>query len=176
MADVATDTDPEAFFRAYYPELYRYISAKSGLPSSDVEDLAQETMVQAWRDRDRFKGQAATRTWLRSIAGNRIRDHHRKSQVRRDSGPVLRALARLHAEELPPSVLDSIELGSKVRLALNRLDEDYARILILRYLEGRSVQEIARRLSESEDAVESRLRRAREAFRRTLEEGGTDDE
>ncbi len=176
MADVAADADPGAFFRAHYPDLYRFVSARSGLPRTDVEDLTQETLVQAWRDRERFRKEASPKTWLLGIARNRIQDFLRKARVRREGDRVVQALARLDSEELPGDVLESADLGARVRRALHELPAEYAELLMLRYLQGRSVRSIAEAASESQDAVESRLRRAREAFRKQLAEGEPDDE
>lgn len=176
MVDRAADADPGAFFRAHYPELYRFVSSFTGFPPVDVDDVVQETLVQAWRDRSRFEHEASPLTWLRSIARNRARDLLRRRRVRRDADRVLRALGRLEADDLSADLLESEELGARVREALHGLPRDYADLLVLRYLEERTVKAIAEKMSESEDAVESRLRRAREAFRKRLCEGAGHDE
>lgn len=172
----AADPDPGAFFRAHYPDLYRYISATTGFARADVDDLVQETLVQAWRDRRRFENASAPLTWLFGIARNRIRDLLRRRRVRSDADRIARALGRLDVEELPRDVLESAELGARVREALQGLPREYLDLLVARYLEEKSVKAIAESRSESEDAVESRLRRAREAFRRRLNEGAVHDE
>ena len=172
----AADPDPGGFFRAHYPELYRYLSATTGLPRADVDDLVQETLVQAWRDRHRFENGSAPLPWLLGIARNRVRDLLRRRKVRSDADRVARALGRLDAEELPTDVLESAELGARVRVALQSLPREYLELLVARYLEEKSVKAIAESRSESEDAVESRLRRAREALRRQLSEGDVHDE
>jgi DNA-directed RNA polymerase specialized sigma24 family protein len=106
-----------AFYREFYPRLYRFVFARTGGAHADVDDIVQETLL------------AATR---------RVRG--------RDERAIEQALARI--------------------------DESYKRVLTLRYLEGRPVRAIAEMLGESEPAVESRLTRAREAFRSLM--GGTD--
>jgi len=176
MVDRTADADPGAFFRAHYPELYRFVSSSTGFPPADVDDVVQETLVQAWRDRSRFEHDASALTWLRSIARNRARDLLRRRRVRRDADRVLRSLGRLETEDLSPDLLDSEELGARVRDALHGLPKEYAGLLVLRYLEDQTVKAIAAKLSETEDAVESRLRRAREAFRKRLCEGAGHDE
>jgi RNA polymerase sigma factor (sigma-70 family) len=59
-------------------------------------------------------------------------------------------------------------MRQRVADALERLEDDYARVLILRYLDDLPVRTIAERLRETESAVESRLTRARDAFRKLL--------
>lgn len=171
IVDRASGADPGAFFRAHYPDLYRYVSASTGFSRTDIDDLVQETLVQAWRDRDRFENGSSTLTWLLGIAKNRVRDLLRRQRVRRDADRVLRALGRLEVEEVSTDLLQSAELGIRVREALQALPREYSTLLAARYLEEKSVKVIAAVNSESEDAVESRLRRAREAFRKRLSEG-----
>ena len=148
----------------------------TGFPRADVDDMVQETMVQAWRDRERFEHGAVPLTWLLAIARNRVRDLLRKQRVRQDSDRVLRALGRLEIEDVSSDVLECFELGLRVRQALEALPREYSESLALRYLEEKSVKAIAELKSESEDAVESRLRRAREALRKRLSEGAGHDE
>jgi len=62
-------------------------------------------------------------------------------------------------------------MRERVADALDHLDEGYARVLTLRYLDNLAVRDIAERLGETESAIESRLTRARDAFRKLL--GGT---
>ena len=171
MVDRTADADPGAFFRSHYPDLYRYISASTGLSRADVDDLVQETLVQAWRDRRQFEKTDAPSAWLLAIARNRVRDLLRRRRVRQDADAVLRALGRLEIDEVAPDLLESAELGVRVREALRSLPPEYSDLLVLRYLEEKPVKAIAELNSESEDAVESRLRRAREAFRKRLSEG-----
>jgi RNA polymerase sigma-70 factor (ECF subfamily) len=176
VVDQAADAAAGAFFRAHYPDLYRYVSASTGLPGADVDDLVQETLVQAWRDRGRFGSAGAPLPWLLGIARNRVRDLLRRRRVRRDADRILRALGRMQIEEVAPDLLESAELGARVREALQQLPQDYSELLLLRYLEEKPLKAIAELNSETEDAVESRLRRAREAFRKLLGEGAGHDE
>ncbi len=78
----------------------------------------------------------------------------------------------MEAEAIPDDLVDSVEMRERVAQAMERLDESYARVLTMRYLEGRPVRAIAEALGEPESTVESRLTRAREAFRKLM--GGVD--
>ena len=69
---------------------------------------------------------------------------------------------------IPTEILESAELRKQVRQALLKLPPDYVAILRHRYVEGRSVRNIADALGESEKAVESRLHRARVAFKTSM--------
>ncbi|MBI4563107.1 MAG: RNA polymerase sigma factor [Planctomycetes bacterium] len=167
--DSVADADAGEFFLKFYPELFRRVSAITGASHADVDDIVQETFLQAWRDRRRFNGHASPLTWLNAIARNRAMDFNRRKRLQRHAGETLRGLTHLDREDLPEEVLEDREVGARVRRALNDLPPEYTKLLLLRYLEDLSVPEIATRLHESEDAIESRLRRAREAFRKILQ-------
>lgn len=162
--------DPSTFFRDYYPAVVGFISASTGAGSADVEDLAQETLLQAWRDRERFRGEADPQTWILAIAKNRVADFLRKSWRRSRHDAAMCAISRIDTEEIPESVLESAEFGSRIRAALRAISEEEAALLVSRYCEEMSVRAIASERGESEDAVESRLRRARESLKRRLAE------
>ena len=159
-AVVALESDPALFFRGLYPALFAWVARVSGAAQADVEDLVQETLLQAWASRDRYRGDASPETWVTAIARNKIRDRWR-------ARPPALALPDLETA-LAPGVEDSEDVRGRVRRALADLPPEYARMLHWRYLDGLPVRAIAERLGEGEKAAESRLHRAREAFRDLL--------
>jgi len=166
------DLDPAAFFDEFHPRIFRYVASATGAPGADVDDLVQETLLHAWKNRAQFRGDASPLTWVLSIARNRIRMRNRALGKTSEVEAALRAVER---EEIPQDVLRSAELAGAVRRALDGLDPAHAEALLLRYFDGRSVRQIAAALGESEKAVESRLHRAREAMRERLMQGGDDE-
>jgi RNA polymerase sigma-70 factor (ECF subfamily) len=170
--DMRLDLDPSAFFDEFHPRVFRFIAAATGAPAADVDDLVQETLLHAWRNRAQFRGDASLVTWVLSIARNRVRMRNRALGKKAEVEAAIRAMER---EKIPDDVLRSAELAGAVRRALDALDPAHAEALLLRYFEGRSVRQIADALGESEKAVESRLHRAREALREKLIQGGDDE-
>lgn len=168
---VALEADPASFFRRLYASVYRWVAKASGAAHADVEDLVQETLLQAWAGRDRFRGEAAPLSWVVAIARNKVRDRFK----RRTAVDLHEALDRLEDRPIPDALAASDEARRLVRRALEALPAEYARLLRWRYLEGASVRSMAERLGESEKAAESRLHRAREAFREILGREEDDD-
>jgi RNA polymerase sigma-70 factor (ECF subfamily) len=170
--DMRLDTDPSAFFNEFHPRVFRYIAGSTGAPAADVDDLVQETLLEAWKNRAQYNGDSSLGTWVLAIARNRVKMRLRSLGRR---GEIDRALRAMDREEISDAVLRDEETVAAVRRALEALPADQADALILRYYEGRSVRDIAASLGDSEKAVESRLHRAREALRELLILGGTDE-
>ena len=165
--DIRPDLDPSGFFDEAYPHVFRFVAALTGAPATDVDDLVQDALLEAWRGRASFRGEASRLTWVLGIARRRALQR-RRSTARREE--ILRALRGLDAVPVPADLLQDEETVRRVREALDALDPAHAELLILRYYDARPVREIAAALGESEKAVESRLHRAREALRDRLKE------
>ena len=172
----ATGWNLEAFFQEFYPKIHRFVSNASGASPDEVDDLVQEALLEAWRHRDAFRSDSSIGTWILSIARNRVRRRYRDEGRRKKIREMLAALASLESREIPEQVLQARETGRHVRAALDRLDPAHAQVLILKYLDDRSVAWIAEALGESEKAIESRLVRAREELRLLLKETLHDSE
>ena len=67
---------PERWVDVHGDVLYRYARTRVPHPET-AEDLVQETLLSAWKDRDRFEGKSSERTWLIGILRHKIMDHYR---------------------------------------------------------------------------------------------------
>lgn len=168
VVEAGLEADPDLFFRRFYPLLFRTISESTGAPRAEVEDLVQEVLLHAWKGRRDFRGESSALGWLLSICRHKILDRFRHRARERRARGILRALGELDRAPIPTEILESRELRRQVRRALSSLPPDYALVLRQLYAEGHSVRTIARAAGESEKSVESRLQRARVAFREAL--------
>lgn len=139
----------------------------------DVDEAAQDTFVQAWRNLDRFRGDAAPFTWLYRIAVNEAlqRARRKRLDVRPledvpglDVGPEPGATG-----PLPPEIAESHELSAFVAERLRALPVEFRAPLVLRDLEGWSNQEVADALGLTVPAAKSRIHRARMQLRHELD-------
>jgi RNA polymerase sigma-70 factor, ECF subfamily len=151
----------------------------------DAEDLAQETLLAAWRGLDRFDGRAALRTWLYRIATNRclnaLRDRGRRPQtlpalpaVHEPPAPT-RLREPLWLEPYPDALLDDLALpearyerreavGLAFVAGLQLLPPRQRAALVLRDALGFSARETAEILETTEIAANRLLSRAREGL------------
>jgi RNA polymerase sigma factor (sigma-70 family) len=143
--------------------------------SDAAEDLAQETLVEAWRHAHKLHDPSGRDRWLAAIARNvcrrwlraRGRERARRAYESLDTNAA-EPVDGL-ADELDVEVeLEQHELAQLLNRALVLLPPVTRQILIESYVEESSQAEVAARLGLSEGAVAMRLRRGTLAFRRVL--------
>ena len=166
----------EALLAEHLDPVYRFVHWRLGGDVHEVEDLVQDTFLSALEGIDGFDGRSSLHTWLCAIAKNKIRAARRLrepvslEQALEDADPAIDAiLAEIAREPLPDHALDRAETRDLVGATLSSLPPEYARALVQKYVEGRSVAELAQRQGKGEKAVESLLVRARTAFARVFE-------
>jgi RNA polymerase sigma-70 factor (ECF subfamily) len=159
----------ETLLPAEWERLVRLCASISG--SADAaEDLAQETMIEAWRSAGRLRDLDTQRAWLAGIARNVCRRWARGQG--RDAARRERLLRSASAEDMVEEpgdlALERNELGALLDRALDHLPEPTRDVMVLRYLDERTHAEIAGRLGLSEGAVMVRAHRGRQALKRAL--------
>ncbi|HEY1551631.1 MAG TPA: sigma-70 family RNA polymerase sigma factor [Kofleriaceae bacterium] len=129
-----------------------------------AEDVAQEAFVAAWRDLDRLRDTARVGTWIAGIARN-LAANAVRTRARRDS------LAPDATEASAPSPEDAARSREDRELlarALAEIPDAHRESLVLFYLEGESIAEIAAALGVREDVVKQRLSRGRRALKQSV--------
>jgi RNA polymerase sigma-70 factor (ECF subfamily) len=138
----------------------------------NVEDLAQETFLKAWRALGQFDGRAPFEHWLSRIAARVALDHLRKEKRRQNEIglPELGddALDWLRSDD-EKSELEARSAAELLELAMRELSPADRMVITMQELEGRSVKEIAVALGASGVAVRVRAMRARSKLRQALE-------
>lgn len=143
-----------------------------------ASDLVQETFVEAHRDFARFRGQSEGEllSWLRQLLLNNLRDfsrrYHGAGKRERDREVSLDAedlKLLFHSDSSSPSEkVIRREKVDIVRQALRQLPEDHRRVLLLRYQEGLSFEEIGTRMDRSANAARKLWLRAIESMEHEL--------
>ena len=144
----------------------------------DARDAVQEAFLNAFRNIDRFEGQALLSTWLHRIVVNvsllKLRSRKRRPEESldhllpafRDDGHFAERFES--GSEPADQRLAREEEQAAVRAAIDELPEHYRTILLLRDIEGIGTQDVADQLGISPNAVKLRLHRARQALRTLL--------
>lgn len=161
----------------YQRLVFRIVWSRSGAQQQDVEDLAQETFVKAWQRLETYDPSRPFKAWIARIAGNTAIDRHR-SDSRLPRTTDLEAAKEVIASDGPDPVAAVIG-GESRRMLLTRLKElpeHYREVVVLRFVEELSYEEIAEMLGLPLGSVKTRIFRGRELLRQRLDpalsEGG----
>lgn len=160
--------------RKYQHRLFALIS-RYVRDQDEVQDIAQEAFIKAWRALPRFRGDSQFYTWLYRIAVNTAKNYL-VSQGRRPPGSDIDAMDAeqfasangLHESGTPESVLMSQELAQVIRQAIAALPDELRTAVTLREFDGLSYEDIAQIMECPVGTVRSRIFRAREAIEQAM--------
>ena len=147
------------------PRLRRYAIALVG-DISTADDLVQDCLERAWKNRGALQDRGTIFAWLRSIMHNANIDRVRLRRRRPDEAESLDELAETLAAVSATGDSSSIDV---VR-AMNRLSAEHRQVLLLIGVEDLSYRDAAMELGVPVGTVMSRLARARQRLRALLDE------
>jgi len=126
-----------------------------------AEELVQETFTRAWKYFDQLREENKAKNWLFTIAKRENTRRYKREPLEKET---------LGAEQI--TVRENYDTSTEafvLRQALNKLSPKYREPLILQIVGGYSIKEIAHQLDLSEGAVMTRVHRARQKLRHTLQ-------
>ncbi len=164
----------EILMRRYNQRLYR-VAFSILRNDGEAEDVMQEAYVLAYQHLDQFAGDAKFSTWLTKIA---VHEALKRIRRRQSSGGIQASL------DTDLQIMDSLRTPTRdperqaydeqLRLileqAIDSLPDGYRSVFVFRAVEGLSVAETAACLDLGEEAVKTRLHRARHLLRKALRE------
>ena len=166
LAQRAVRRDPDAWgeiFEQHYRAVFAFVRYRLR-GAAEAEDIASQVFEVAYSHAHRFDYRGLPiEAWLIGIARNLCRDHIKKlgrrgyeEELDEFSGPT------------EPDQAAAIDLRQDLGAAMRALTEDQQEVLSLRFFLDRSVEETARLMNRSEDAVKNLQRRALAAMQRAL--------
>jgi RNA polymerase sigma-70 factor (ECF subfamily) len=145
--------------------------------ADEVQDVAQEAFIKAFRALPNFRGESAFYTWLYRIAINTAKNHlvsrSRRppgSDVEIEDAEYYEGGAALRDVETPENALFGAELKAVVERAIGDLPDDLRTAVTLREFDGLSYEDIAEIMDCPVGTVRSRIFRAREAIDKQVQE------
>ena len=169
----------------HYDLVLSYID--SSMPDSlrrvaDADDILQETYASAWRSLDSLSPQDSESfgAWLKTIAKRKLIDQIRVFEARkRGGGEVTKHIGNLDRRSMqvdaltggdrsPSSEVASIEARALLNESLHKISERHQQVITLRYLDCRSLADVATQMRLSSDAAHMLLRRAIVSLRNAM--------
>jgi RNA polymerase sigma-70 factor (ECF subfamily) len=161
----------ELLVAKYQRKIFRLLSRLIRDPG-EIEDVAQEAFIKAYRALPKFRGDSAFYTWLYRIAINTAKNHlvaqgrraPTSTETEVEDAERMDDADQLRDVNTPDSMLLSKQVAEAVNRAIDKLPEDLRTAIVLREIEGLSYEEIAESMNCPIGTVRSRIFRAREAI------------
>jgi RNA polymerase sigma-70 factor, ECF subfamily len=159
----AAQRDPAYFAELYernFHTVYAYVARRTA-SREEAEDLTSDVFQQALANLKRFEWRGAPfAAWLVRIAANAIADRWRL-RTRETGDPP--------ADELSDPSMEGIEQRAALFQMVDRLPDDQRRVIVMRFVEQKSIREIAQDLKRTEGAIKQLQFRALEKLRASME-------
>jgi RNA polymerase sigma-70 factor (ECF subfamily) len=172
IADCLAGNDAaiEQLVRRYETSVFR-LALSVVSDEAEANEVTQETFIAALRSLRLYEERKSFKAWLYTIALNHARSHLRKRKILQRLRETEFALFRVEMQKqtLPEDDVIQSEEDAAVWSELDKLDERHRIVLVLRYINGLSVAEVAETLTLPEGTVHSRLHTARERLRLALD-------
>jgi RNA polymerase sigma-70 factor (ECF subfamily) len=158
-----------ALVRAHQDEVYTLARRLVG-DHHMASDVAQETLIRAWRALPKFRGDSKLSTWLYRITVNTAWTH-KKRAARHSTSPIEEhpEIAAPYGEGDPEFAGETVELRGRLRRSLDRLPPAHREVVVLKDIYGWSHAEIAESIGITVTAAKVRLHRARARLAKDLE-------
>lgn len=150
---------------AFYAPRLRTFFAGRVKQIHDVDELTHDTFLSCLQSLPLYRGEGNFYGWMLSIARHELADYYRKLYAKK-----VIAVLPLGEQVLEAAGKEGHEVQQTVQAVLDKLPSTVSELLALKYIDKLSVEAIAAKLEESPHAIQSRLYRARNAFRKVFEE------
>jgi RNA polymerase sigma-70 factor (ECF subfamily) len=156
-------------FQRYEPELLRYIHRLGGIDADEARDILQESFIKIWRNLNEFDAGLKLSSWIFRIVHNETVSFIRKKKSFGKNNNLDIEIFRNILSDGTESYEDREELIRNTLIMLNDLPFKYKEVLVLKFLEKKSYEEISDILKIPEGTVAIRINRAKKMLRALAE-------
>jgi RNA polymerase sigma-70 factor (ECF subfamily) len=180
-ADFAAKTDQELvnlalkdrddfvwIINRYKEKLYNYISRITNLGQQEAEDILQEVFIKIYRNLNEFDPELKFSSWIYRIAHNQAISHYRKQKVRPQGNSLpldISEIKNLAADIDIEKDMDLLLAKKNIVQVFDGMDEKYRELLVLKYFEEKSYQEISDILKKPIGTVATLISKAKKDFK-----------
>ena len=160
----------EQLVEAYRNQVFRLALRMCG-NEADADEVAQEAFLSAWKGLPNFRGESQFSTWLYQLTTHAAIDLMRREK-RQAAAEDIDEITTADDGPSPQQQAERAETRREVRSALMQLPEEYWQVLLLRFMQELSYEEIGRALKLPVGTVKSRLNRAKAQLKDILSRSG----
>ena len=163
----------ETLCRETAPMLLAFVQASFVCGQEKAEEVVQRALVRSVRSMHRYDAaRGRLLDWLKGICRNEaitlLNQEARHVRFSAIDSQARRSLEQIDESPIPEQVMARKEVQWLIHETVYELRPTHRKVLVLKYLKGRKVSEIAAVMGQSEKAIESSLSRARKAFKNAL--------
>ncbi len=173
VAHALTDTDSFGLIiERYEQKLMRYILRLSNVRFEEAQEILQEAFIKAWRNLRDYDSALSLSSWLYRITHNEVISHFRHNKARGSDAQIEfdETIFEVASNELGiPESTDKKILASAVQKVFALLNEEYRTVLVLKFLEEKSYEEISDILKKPMGTIATLINRAKKTFKEKYE-------
>ncbi len=150
--------------KKYEDPLMRYIRRITNVSPEDAEDLLQEIFIKVYTNLNGFDSSLKFSSWIYRIAHNEVISNFRKTKVRPEKiSPEINEniLEKIKSDLNIEKEFDQKILKNKLLKIINQLDIKYKEVIVLKYLEDKSYEEISDIIKKPKNSVGTLINRAK---------------
>ncbi len=167
------ESDFNELYERYFQRVYGFVYARLR-NRADAEEVVQETFTAVFRSIEAYGGRSSVLSWIYGIAKNTVNNHVRRSKAHEQrverAEQAIRPATTL-AAYTPEEHLSLRRCESAIQERLASLGDWHVRAFVLRHVDDLPIDEIAKRVSRSNDAVRSSLYRVKRMLVEAVDEG-----
>jgi len=164
----------EKLLNKYLKPVFNFVCQLSG-DFQAAEDLTQETFVKAWKNIEKFDRERSFKTWIFTIAKNTTYDYFKKKKtipfsnfIDEEGNNKLENMS--DGNILPDEILERKNIAEELEKKINEVPKHYRIILLLRYKEDLSLQDISEILGKPYNTIKSGHVRALRSLKKLISE------
>ena len=170
----SSEADFNRLYERYFPRVYSfaYLRLRN---RADTEEVVQDIFTAVFRSIDAYRGQSSLLAWIYGIAKNTVNNHIRRAKaqeqrIERAEAELLRSSNSM-TSGTPEQNLSLRRCEEMIQERLAALADWHTEVFVLRHFEDVSIDEIAQRVSRSNDAVRSSLYRVKKMLVEVMDPG-----
>ncbi len=166
-------TNPDVFavlIDRYEAKLRRYVHRLTNVADMDADDILQEVFLKAYRNLRNVDSAGSFNSWIYRITHNTVISEHRKKKARPPESLYDEELIQTLKSDISIATdVDQTLLQEKMKLVIERLPEKYRDVIILKYLEDKSYDEMSDILQKPAGTVATLLSRAKKQLAKEID-------